>query len=108
AAAIVAEPLVIHRLGKARERRARALELLESVGIAAGMADRYPHEFSGGQRQRIASARAPPGVDRLRRGGERTRRVDPDADPEPLLRARGEVRAGVSLHRARSRGRAVA
>jgi len=32
--------------------------LLEQVGLAAGMAGRYPHEFSGGQRQRIAIARA--------------------------------------------------
>ncbi len=58
AAAIVAEPLVIHRLGKPRERRLRALELLESVGLAARQAQRYPHEFSGGQRQRLAIARA--------------------------------------------------
>lgn len=33
-------------------------ELLRRVGLAAAMADRYPHEFSGGQRQRIAIARA--------------------------------------------------
>ena len=33
-------------------------DLLESVGISASSADRYPHEFSGGQRQRISLARA--------------------------------------------------
>ena len=33
-------------------------DLLEQVGLEAGMASRYPHEFSGGQRQRIAIARA--------------------------------------------------
>ena len=33
-------------------------ELLESVGLAANVATRFPHEFSGGQRQRIAIARA--------------------------------------------------
>ncbi|HZV54963.1 MAG TPA: ABC transporter ATP-binding protein [Rhodocyclaceae bacterium] len=33
-------------------------ELLTQVGLDAGMAGRYPHEFSGGQRQRIAIARA--------------------------------------------------
>ena len=58
ALAIVAEPLAIHRLGKPRARRARALALLESVGLAPGLAGRYPHELSGGQRQRVAIARA--------------------------------------------------
>jgi putative spermidine/putrescine transport system ATP-binding protein len=38
-------------------RRARALELLELVGLAA-TARRYPHQISGGQQQRVALARA--------------------------------------------------
>ena len=33
-------------------------DLLEQVGLGAGAAARYPHEFSGGQRQRISIARA--------------------------------------------------
>ena len=33
-------------------------DLLEQVGLGAGAATRYPHEFSGGQRQRISIARA--------------------------------------------------
>lgn len=40
------------------ERRAKAMELLEAVGVGESVADRYPHQFSGGQRQRIAIARA--------------------------------------------------
>lgn len=42
----------------AEEARARALKLLELVGLDKSAANRYPHEFSGGQRQRIGIARA--------------------------------------------------
>jgi peptide/nickel transport system ATP-binding protein len=52
------EPMVIHRLGKnARDRRDRAVALLEEVDLKAEHLRRYPHEFSGGQRQRICIAR---------------------------------------------------
>ena len=39
------------------ERRRRAGEMLELVGLAE-QADRYPHQMSGGQQQRVALARA--------------------------------------------------
>jgi len=55
---IVGEPLVVHRVGTRRERRARVRELLEVVGFDPTFVNRYPHEFSGGQRQRIGIARA--------------------------------------------------
>ncbi|MCZ6597471.1 MAG: ATP-binding cassette domain-containing protein [Planctomycetota bacterium] len=55
---ILAEPLRIHRLAKPRERRLRALALLDAVGLNPRHVNRYPHEFSGGQRQRIGVARA--------------------------------------------------
>lgn len=41
-----------------RERRARALEVLQHVGITRVQAERAPEALSGGQRQRIAIARA--------------------------------------------------
>jgi len=55
---ILAEPLKIHGAGKPRERRLRAMELLDAVGLNPRHIYRYPHEFSGGQRQRIGVARA--------------------------------------------------
>src|SRR5678816_3170514 len=55
---IVEEPLVIHGLGSRIERRARAEELFNLVGLEPDHLHRYPHEFSGGQRQRIGIARA--------------------------------------------------
>jgi oligopeptide/dipeptide ABC transporter ATP-binding protein len=55
---IVAEPLVVHRLGDRAAQRARVAELLKKVGLAPEAMARYPHEFSGGQRQRIGIARA--------------------------------------------------
>ncbi|MDP6409408.1 MAG: ATP-binding cassette domain-containing protein [Planctomycetota bacterium] len=55
---ILAEPLAIHGLARRRERRLRAMALLEAVGLNPRHVARYPHEFSGGQRQRIGIARA--------------------------------------------------
>ena len=57
-AQIVGEPLLIHGLRSRREREARVLELLETVGLRREQMRRYPHQFSGGQRQRIGVARA--------------------------------------------------
>ncbi|MFT5475806.1 MAG: oligopeptide/dipeptide ABC transporter ATP-binding protein [Planctomycetota bacterium] len=57
-ASILAEPLAIQRIGRPRDRRLRALQLLEAVGLNPRHLQRYPHEFSGGQRQRISIARA--------------------------------------------------
>lgn len=55
---LIAEPLVIHKVGDHASRKRKVEELLEIVGLNKRYADRYPHEFSGGQRQRINIARA--------------------------------------------------
>ncbi|WP_367140926.1 MULTISPECIES: dipeptide ABC transporter ATP-binding protein [Streptomyces] len=55
---IVTTPLRVHTGLDKGERRARAAELLEQVGLRTAHLHRYPHEFSGGQRQRIGIARA--------------------------------------------------
>ncbi|WP_328861647.1 ABC transporter ATP-binding protein [Streptomyces sp. NBC_00306] len=54
------EMFVVHRGMKRKEARAKAVELMERVGIpgAKERVGQYPHQFSGGMRQRIMIAMA--------------------------------------------------
>ena len=54
----IMEPLFMHLKMSNEEARARAVELLELVGItdAQRRLDQYPHQFSGGMRQRVMIA----------------------------------------------------
>ena len=55
----IEEAMKVHHIGDtARERRQKALEYLQEVGLDIQHMERYPHEFSGGQRQRVNIARA--------------------------------------------------
>jgi len=54
----IADGLRLRGEGDRTDRRTRVGELLDQVGLSAGAAGRFPHQFSGGQRQRIAIARA--------------------------------------------------
>ena len=56
AAENVESPMVLAEVPRS-ERRARAVELLESVGLAQRVSHR-PNELSGGEKQRVAIARA--------------------------------------------------
>jgi len=57
-AATVDEPLALHTPLAGAGRRERVDEVLEEVGLGAGLRARYPHQLSGGQRQRVNIARA--------------------------------------------------
>jgi len=77
----------VHR----RERRERALLLLEEVGLAE-RADHEPAALSGGERQRVAIARALANEPRLLLADEPTGAVD-SVTSLRVLRLLGEVRA---------------
>lgn len=56
----LAEAYLVHNSGKKKEAHARAIEMLDLVGIAepVARANEYPHQFSGGMRQRVMIAMA--------------------------------------------------
>ncbi len=55
---IIGEPIQVHGIAKGKAKESMVEGLLQRVGLDAGDAGKYPHEFSGGQRQRIGIARA--------------------------------------------------
>ena len=52
------DPMVVHKIGSANERRARVHELIAMVGLPESVLNALPGQLSGGQRQRVAIARA--------------------------------------------------
>ncbi|WP_410786764.1 ABC transporter ATP-binding protein [Kribbella sp. C-35] len=55
---LLAEPLIAHKRLDRAGARAKAAEMLATVGLPKLSLDRYPHELSGGMRQRVGIARA--------------------------------------------------
>jgi peptide/nickel transport system ATP-binding protein len=56
----IAEVLTVHGIGSRADRRRRAIQLLEDVGMSdpEARARQYPYELSGGMRQRVMIAMA--------------------------------------------------
>lgn len=54
----IEDPMIIHSVGSAKERKRRVEELLERVGLSRDLAQTYPFELSGGQQQRVGIARS--------------------------------------------------
>ncbi len=54
----IIEPLLLHTNMTKQEALERAKELIEAVGLAPSILERYPHELSGGQKQRVVIAMA--------------------------------------------------
>lgn len=56
---LISEPIIEHKiLTSKQDVEKRALELMDTVGLARRFVNSYPHELDGGRRQRIGIARA--------------------------------------------------
>lgn len=79
---IVLAPMKVRKMGRA-EAEARAMELLEKVGLAE-KARAYPEQLSGGQQQRVAIARALAMRPKVMLFDEPTSALDPEMIKEVL------------------------
>ena len=92
---VIEGPMVVRGLKRA-EAEARAMDLLEQVGMA-GKAQSYPSQLSGGQKQRVAIARALAMQPRVMLFDEPTSALDPELVGEVLEVMRALARGGTTM-----------
>jgi cystine transport system ATP-binding protein len=92
----VVEGLVTVQKWTAEKARARAMELLEGVGMAA-KAEAYPATLSGGQQQRVAIARALAASPKLLLCDEPTSALDPELAAEVVEVLAKLAREGMTM-----------
>ncbi|MEU7854089.1 amino acid ABC transporter ATP-binding protein [Nonomuraea sp. NPDC049141] len=92
---IMEAPVGVRRESRAKAR-ARALALLERVGLA-DKTNSYPRQLSGGQQQRVAIARALAMEPKLMLFDEPTSALDPELVGEVLATMKGLANDGLTM-----------
>jgi oligopeptide/dipeptide ABC transporter ATP-binding protein len=95
----IAEVMAIHDRTRRGDRRKRAVELLDAVGVpdAASRAKNLPHQLSGGMRQRVMVAIALAGSPDLVIADEPTTALDVTVQAQVLALLRESTRSAVVL-----------
>ncbi|MGW1345672.1 amino acid ABC transporter ATP-binding protein [Kribbella sp. NPDC002412] len=92
---IIEAPIAVLGEGR-REATARAVQLLDEVGLA-GREKAYPRQLSGGQQQRVAIARALAMRPKLMLFDEPTSALDPELVGEVLVTMKKLASAGLTM-----------
>ncbi|MFG1813408.1 amino acid ABC transporter ATP-binding protein [Kribbella sp. NPDC049174] len=92
---IIEAPIAVLGEGR-REATARAVQLLDEVGLA-GREKAYPRQLSGGQQQRVAIARALAMRPKLMLFDEPTSALDPELVGEVLVTMKKLATAGLTM-----------